>query len=371
MPGANVRAVASDHGLQIAPASIDQLEGQPIYRLMLADRASPAERASELAADRRVVYAEPDYLAQTPEARQRSSWAVGEDDGLLIYQTQWAPGKIRLPEAQQITDGAGVTVAVLDTGVDLTHPALAGRLVDGFDFVDNDADPREVGTPGVDQAFGHGTHVAGLIALAAPGAKIMPLRTLAPDGVGTIWDQVKALRFAIDHHADVINLSFSFGSRARVLDDILAEVTCVTIVEANCRAKVRPGAVVVAAAGNSGINVAEYPAADTLPGLLAVAASTEADTLATFSTYGAWVPVTAPGERIVSSVPGGAYASWSGTSMATPLAAGTIALVRAVNPGYRPAEVVARIMTTAATITGPVRRRIDAAAALRTVSAKS
>ena len=363
-PGADARDVARDHRLKSTPESIEQLGTQPIYRLSIADGASPAAKASELSLDARVVYAEPDYLGQAPEARQRSSWTVGDADS-AVYLTQWAPAKIHLPEAHKITRGASIIVAVLDTGADLTHPALAARLISGFDFVDHDSDPSEVGAPGVDYAFGHGTHVAGLIALTAPEAAIMPLRTLAPDGVGTVWAQAQALRFAIEHGAHVVNLSWSFRVRSRVLDDVLAEVTCVTVVDASCRGKVWPGTVVVAAAGNSGASVLEYPAAETMPGVLAVAASTESDQLAPFSTYGAWVSVAAPGEHIVSSVPGGAYASWSGTSMSTPLSAGITALIRAANPAYKAAEVVSRVTVTSAMIGGPVRRRIDALAALR------
>jgi subtilisin family serine protease len=122
---------------------------------------------------------------------------------------------------------------------------------------------------------------------------------------------------------------------------------------------------VAAASGNSGDNGREYPAADQLPGVLAVAASTEANTLAYFSTYGSWVQVAAPGDRILSSVPGGGYATWSGTSMAAPLAAGSAALIRAASPSLRPADIVMRIVTTGASLSGLVRRRIDAAAALR------
>src|SRR6266540_3126048 len=150
-----------------------------------------------------------------------------------------------------------------------------------------------------------------------------------------------------------------------VLDEILAQVTCTAAIDDDCRAKIRPGAIVAAASGNSGGNDREYPAADLLPGVLAVAASTETNTLADFSTYGSWVQVAAPGDRILSSVPGGGYATWSGTSMAAPLAAGSAALLRAASPGLRPAEVVTRIITTAAPMAGLVRRRVDAAAALR------
>jgi subtilisin family serine protease len=115
----------------------------------------------------------------------------------------------------------------------------------------------------------------------------------------------------------------------------------------------------------------EYPAADPTPGILAVGASTSADTLASFSTYGAWVQVAAPGDNIFSTIPGGSYATWSGTSMAAPLAAGTVALLRAANPTLRPTDSVTRVATTAAAIDAPIRRRVDAAAALGMGRAKN
>jgi hypothetical protein len=359
-PGSDIRAVASAYGLQPTPK--DQLNAYRSYLMQIVDGTSPPNKAALLALDLRIAYAEPNYKVQTPEAGQQSSWTVGGDSG--TYRSQWAGNKIRLPEAHTVTRGAPITVAVLDTGVDLNHPALAGRIAQGFDFVDNDADPSESGVYGQDYGFGHGTHVAGLIALAAPEAKIMPLRTLKPDGTGTIWAQAEALRYARDQGADVINLSFSFSTPSKLLNDILADVTCTVGLSADCLASVRPGAVVVAAAGNSSTSVPQYPAATVVSGVIAVAASTEADTLASFSNYGVWVDMAAPGEGILSSVPGGGYATWSGTSMSTPLVAGTAALVRAVYPGMRPAQVALRLTTTAASISGLVERRVDAAVAL-------
>jgi subtilisin family serine protease len=362
-PSANPHAFAAIHRLKQPQAAADQLDNQPIYRLEIADGDTPDAKVAELMDDRRVIYAEPDYIGQLPEARQRSSWVVVDSIG--GYAPQWAPAALRLPEAHAITRGAGITVAILDTGVDLSHPALAGHLVPGYDFVDLDDDPSEVGVYGSDIAYGHGTHVAGLVALAAPDAKIMPLRTLGPNGIGTIWMQVQAIRYAIDHGADVINLSYSFSNRSQMLDEVLAQATCSAALDDDCRTKIRPGAIVTAASGNSGGGDREYPAADTLPGVLAVAASTEANTLALFSTHGSWVQIAAPGDRIISSVPGGGYAIWSGTSMAAPLAAGSAALLRAAYPSLRPADTATRLITTGAPLAGQVRRRVDAAAALK------
>ena len=364
-PLANLRAIEAAYHLKAPEQGVLQLDRQPIYRFEIADGASPLDKADKLQRDWRVVYAEPNYIGDLPEARQRSSWVVGGDAG--DYAVQWAPTALRLPEAHTISRGANITVATLDTGVDVTHPALVDHLVPGYDFVDLDEDPSE---EAYGSAYGHGTHVAGLVALAAPDAKIMPLRTLGPDGIGTIWTQAQALRYAMNHGADVINLSFSFRHRSVLLDNVLGQVTCAPAIDADCRSTIRPGAIVVAAAGNSGANIREYPAADLVPGVLAVGASTEENTLATFSTYGSWVRVAAPGERIVSTLPGGYYAAWSGTSMAAPLTAGVAALDRAAYPSLRPKDVMMLITNTAAPLSGPVHWRVDAASSLGLIASQ-
>ncbi len=117
------------------------------------------------------------------------------------YVAQWAPGTMHLVEAHRVRRGAGVIVAVLDTGVDRRHPALAGRMLAGFDFVDNDSDPSEEGSV-VEGPYGHGTHVAGLVALAAPEAKILPIRVLDRRGVGNMWVLSEAIRYALDPDND-------------------------------------------------------------------------------------------------------------------------------------------------------------------------
>jgi len=355
------RALMAAYHLKVPQNGPAQLDQQPIYRFEITDGRSPLDKASRLKHDRRVIYAEPDYFSDLPEAQQRSSWVVGGD--VADYAQQWAPAALRLSEAHTISRGAGIIVATLDTGVDTTHPALVDHLVPGYDFVDFDDDPGEL-MYSYGSAYGHGTHVAGLVALAAPDAKIMPLRTLDPNGVGTIWTQALALRYAMNHGADVINLSFSFKHRSALLDNVLSQLTCSPSVDADCHALTRPGAIVVAAAGNSGMNIPEYPAADLVPGVLAVGASTEENTLASFSTYGSWVRVAAPGERIMSSLPGGYYGAWSGTSMAAPLTAGVAALDRAAYPSLRPKDVMMQIVNTAAPLSGAVPWRVDAASTL-------
>lgn len=362
-PHTNLHAFAATNGLRPSPDAIDSLPDLAVYRFHIADGTPPVLKARELNVKQQVLSAEPNTIGAIPEAQQRSSWVVGGDAN--AYASQWGPEQIQLPSAHTISRGAGVTIAALDTGVDRTHPALAGRLELGYDFVNDDDDPSEQGTYGSDAAFGHGTHVAGLLALAAPEARILPLRTLRPDGSGDIWTQIRAIQYAVDHGARVINLSYSFDVPSAAFRDMLATITCAKTGSTVCQDATRPGVVVVAAAGNSGVNTREYPAADVAPGVVAVAASTESDTLASFSTYGSWVKVAAPGDRILSTIPGGGYAVWSGTSMATPLVAGEVALVRAVEPTLQPAETVTRIITTGTPMAAPVRRLANADAALR------
>ena len=268
----DLAAVAQDFHLDAAPLS--QFGARPIYRLRILDGSDPARLSALLLLDPRIVFAEPNLVDQAPEARFESSWSVGGDAG--GYTAQWAGAAINLPQAQTVTRGAGITVAVLDTGIDATHPLFAGasgRLRPGFDFVDMDSDPAEVGVAGLNPAFGHGTHVAGLVALVAPEARIMPVRVLDQNGMGNAWVLAEALKYAVNPSgdpalqdgADVINLSLSTTLNSKLVKDVLQAVTCAEILPPGstnlpCLAGNGHGAVVAVAAGNSASTKAEFPA---------------------------------------------------------------------------------------------------------------
>jgi subtilisin family serine protease len=164
----------------------------------------------------------------------------------------------------------------------------------------------------------------------------------------------------------VINLSLGTLRRTELLEDIVSEITCDDDDDDDdCDGSGGSGGVaVIVAAGNGGDTTPQYPAAESVAGSLAVGASTSADALAGFSTYGSWVRLAAPGAAVVSAVPGGGYESWSGSSMAAPLAAGVAALLRSAEPELGPAAVVERLVVSGRPICGPVPSRLDAAAAL-------
>jgi subtilisin family serine protease len=237
-----------------------------------------------------------------------------------------------------------------------------------------DTDPSEVGSLSIGP-YGHGTHVAGLIALAAPAAKIIPIRVLDEKGLGNTWVLAEALAYAVDPDgnpathdgADVINLSLSTLRRTRMLKRVL-ERACGgdTNSGENDFPVGNPNLVVVAAAGNGGDFTEQYPAAENVDGLIAVAASTSKDGLASFSTRGSWIAVTAPGQGITSTVPGGKYAVWSGTSMAAPFVAAEAALIHAVFPKVGNKDITNHIEDTGRRIDGPVDVRIDFLKALTT-----
>lgn len=355
---------------------------RPLYKLKVTGRNTVPRVIRELVLDPSVQIAEPNVFHQGPEARKNQFWAIGTE---VEYREQWAPQAMRLPQAQAQSTGQGVRVAVLDTGVDLQHPALAGRLLPGYDYVDNDADPSETGTT-VNKAFGHGTHVAGLVALAAPGAKIMPLRVLDADGGGNVWSLAAALLHAVDPDgnpatddgAHVINLSLGTLSKAKLFatlsqllscnppDDLnpLHDLTDPGYNDDKARCLAGNGALLVAAAGNGGSSKEkQYPAAAGEYGLLPIGASDATRRMASFSNFGTWINAAAPGDFITSSVPGG-YATWSGTSMAAPLAAGTAALVRSMFPAITPKDLVRRLERSSSMLCGTSIRQIDAVAAL-------
>lgn len=358
---------------------------RPIYRLKVIGAARVKDLVAALALEPGVMIAEPNATHRSPEARKNVAWAIGTPQA---YATQWAPQAMRLAEAHAIASGTGIRVAVIDTGVDRSHPLLAGRLLPGFDFVDYDADPSETGST-ANAAYGHGTHVAGLVAMVAPGAKIMPLRALDADGVGNAWVLAEALLYALDPDGDpdtddgahVINLSLGSLSRTRMLAAIADIAACAAEVPDDPigdrsdpgysddarRCRRGNGAVVVAASGNdASTSVKQYPAAEGAHGLLAIAASNASRKLAGFSNFGSWINLAAPGENITSAVPGG-YGTWSGTSMAAPLVAGTAALLRSLDVGMAPTDVVNRIKRASAMLCGTPLRQVDAAAALSNI----
>ncbi len=367
----DLAAVAEQYGLN--PQPIDQFGSRPMYRLRIVDGVDAQVKADVMIGDPRIEYVEPNYLLEAPESqRGRRRWVIGGDAG--VFAGQWSVQMLQLNEAHAISRGEGVTVAILDTGVDLNHPALAGRLIAGFDFVDFDDTPQEEGSESANPAYGHGTHVAGIVALVAPQAKIMPVRVLDADGVGNLWVLAEGLLFAADPDrnpstndgAQIVNLSLGTLRRTALIEDLIRELACDDDDDdEDERCLYGRGIVIVSAAGNSGDNTPHYPAAEQAANALAVAATTATDTLADFSTRGEWVQISAPGDRIVSPVPNQRYGVWSGTSMAAPHVAGAAALVRARYPNLAAHEVVQRLITTAQPIAAPAPARVAPLAALR------
>ena len=247
----------------------------------------------------------------------------------------YAPEVWRQSEGFAGATGQGVVVAVIDTGVDLDHREFAGRIVQGYDFVDNDVF--------ADDGNGHGTHVAGTIAGAyddfgvtgvAFNSQIMPVRVLGSDGSGYTSDIISGIRFAADNNADVINLSLGGGGYSQSMADAIEYAT-------------NRGSVVVMAAGNSGGISPEYPAAHAINYGLAVGAVDQYENLASFSNLAGSTAidyVTAPGVDVYSSIPGDRYAFYSGTSMATPHVVGAAALLRGYDPNLS-AESIEDLLT--------------------------
>jgi len=338
------------------------LASRGIYLLATPDDADIEALSDALEADPRVRYAEPNYVGEAPEGGGRihstgdggPTWA-GTDPAAMTQQ--YAYGLLGLTEAHQRTTGAGTLVAVLDSGVQLDHPRFAGRLDAGYDFVDDDATPGDVGNGAdddddgrVDEGVGHGTHVAGVVALTAPSTRILPLRVLDSDGRGSVFTTAEAIAVALETGADVINASFGTTADSEVLDDLVDDAEDDDVV-------------VVAAAGNLGADRPQYPAAD--DDALGVTATGPADTRPAWASYGSWVDVAAPGEDIVSAFPAGGHAAWDGTSMAAPFVAGQAALIRGLDAEAEAETLEARILSSARPAgSGSGRGRIDIPASL-------
>ncbi len=250
--------------------------------------------------------------------------------GLLFYPNQYAVSRAAFDRAQSIQKGRGVTVAILDTQVDALHPAFLLRTVGGLDRLTSSLFTI-LPAKGADR--GHGTFVAGVVVRAAPAAKIMPVRVLNDDGRGSTAQVAQGIRWAVAHGANVINMSLDTPTDSRVLREAVAYALSKNVV-------------LVAAYGNEGKNSpAVYPA--DYPGVISVMATDQNDVRASFSNYGRPGVVAAPGVNIISTFPSGLYAVGSGTSYASPWAAGEAALILSGNSGYTPAQVLQKIQQSA------------------------
>lgn len=309
-----------------------------------------------------VEYAEPDYLV---------SAQVMPDDPAVTNGQQWHLTKIDASAAWDVTTGADnpVTIAIVDTGIDGTHPDLAGRVGTGFNGIVHQ--PIPAGTNSDD--YWHGTHVAGIAAADGNngiggagiswGATLMPVKILDATGYGTYSDLAEGIMWAVDHGARVINMSL--GGQAGTADETNTLTAAINYAW-------QKGALLVAAAGNEGNtgNPLDYPAA--LDHVLSVAATTAQDQRASFSNYNRFVGVAAPGSGIYSTIPGGGYASHSGTSMATPIVSGLAALLLSANPSLSGDQLTGRLESTAIQLGDPGRNdyygygRVSAGRALLT-----
>ena len=250
----------------------------------------------------------------------RSIWASGEYSPLAQNTAIWS--KINLQAAQLLAPnlGAGVTVAVIDTGLDLSHSAFQGSLSDPatwWDFYAGDAVPQDEGTLGVG-GYGHGTNVAGIVLQIAPRAKIMPLRVLGPDGSGDVASIAQAILWAASHGANIINLSLGSTEDSKAVKDAVTRVTAQNVL-------------VVASAGNENVKTITYPAASAAKGKLgdlslSVGSVDLADHKSSFSNYSKELELVGPGENVYAPAPGELMAAWSGTSMVAPMASGGLAL---------------------------------------------
>ncbi len=337
-PGADRTKSVKDHGGRIK-ASNSALDA---YTVEFDDKT--ADKGRKLKQDKRFRSVEPNYIYRA---------TLTPNDPSLSQQYAWA--KVNAFAAWDTTLGSSATkIAVIDTGVQRTHPDLDAKIVPGYDWVQADTAP--------DDGNGHGTHVAGTAAAetnngaggagTCPNCSIMPLRVLDNSGSGTLANVASAIVYAADNGAKVINMSLG-GPGSSTLQNAVDYAA-------------GKGTFLACAAGNDNTSstTSSYPGA--YPNCFAVASTTSTDARSSFSNYGTWVEAAAPGSSIYSTWLNSGYNTISGTSMATPHVAGLGGLL--ASQGLTATQIRDRICTTAAKISGTgswwTCGRIDAAAAV-------
>lgn len=318
----SIQALHSEEGAKVVSKS------KLGFEVVKFNNSSVQEMMQKYKQDPNVEYVEPNYYFH-------ATWTPNDP---AFSTLQWGPQKIQAPQAWDVTrSSSSVRIAIVDTGVQANHPDLNGKVINGWDFVYDDSVPND--------ANGHGTHCAGIaaattnngigIAGMAPNASILAVRVLDASGSGTLDDVANGIIYAADNGAKVISLSLGGSSGTATLKNAVDYAWS-------------KGAVVVAAAGNSNTSAPSYPAY--YSNAIAVASTTSSDTKSSFSNYGSWVDVAAPGSSIYSTYINSSYATLSGTSMATPHVAGVAGLLAA--QGRSNSQIRAAIQNTADPISG-------------------
>jgi subtilisin family serine protease len=392
-----VQSVVDQHDLTVVKELYD---GTNCVMLVTSVSADIAGTETEVETDLRVLGFEPEQRATLPELTGLTTPTLTQSTTSILdtlpgrtlvpffgsivpsnYSTQSATSIIRLGDARTATKLTGFgTVAIIDTGADLSHPALSGALVTGYDFTRDTLGASELAdlnpavaaqlqqsttsildaqntlvlnsavailnqstTSILDQSttsildsslaeFGHGTMTAGIVHLVAPTAKIMPLKAFRADGSSNLSDIIRAIYYGADHGANVISMSFSMEQSSPGL-------------QAAVQYALSKNVIMIASSGNDGLKTLVYPAS--YGGVLGIGSSTSTDLRSAFSNFGSGVVTfAAPGEGVITTFPGGNYAAGWGTSFSTPMVAGAAALVLQVRPSSKPGDVTNALSKT-------------------------
>lgn len=336
---AEVAKIARGHG-----GSARRIGGTDLHIVTLPGNRSETAVQAVLAHHPQLKFAELDGIV-------RPSLAVNDP----YAGSAWHLNKIGAPTAWDVSQGSGITIAILDTGVDVTHPDLAGRTVAGWNFYNNTAD--------ITDAASHGTSVAGAAAAStnnglgvagiAGQTRIMPLRISSETGSASWSAMAQALVHAADQGVRVANISYMVGG--------------VSTVQSAAQYMKSKGGLVFVSGGNYGTLLTDAPTTTMIP----VSATDTNDGKPSWSSYGPIIALAAPGTGIYSTLKGGGYGAVSGTSYASPVAAGVAAAVMAANPALSAAQVESILFTTARDLGAAGRDdvfghgRVDAAAAVQ------